>query len=654
MPSFRPVHLTVLLLSTLVALGAYPSPALAGPAGGPPELLVGFAPHVTPAQAEAIYRPLGAERLEVLPGINVHRVRVPEGRVATVTAALAARPEVRFVEQNQRLAPQGGPVGTLPDELLIGIETDGERGANAEVKAMGGAAIERIHGTTVQRVQVPAALLDAAEQSLLRMPGVQFVERHTVYAPSFVPNDTSYSSSGQWHLRRIQAPQAWDITRGSSTLVIAILDTGVDGTHPDLAAKMVPGYNFYSNNTNTADVHGHGTKVAGVAAATGDNLLGVVGVAMQSRIMPVRVSDPGGYAYASTIANGITWATDRGAKVINISFGGIAGSNTVRSAAQYAYNRGTIVVAGAGNCGCTESIGQTPYILSVSGTTSSDVLASFSSRGNYVDLAAPAAGILTTTRGGGYGLVSGTSFSGPIVAGVIALMKSANPALTTSQLSALIRANADDLGAAGWDPLYGDGRVNAYRAVAAARGSTTTTTITTTTTTTTTTSTTCPGSVVIDNLAPGRASTAVRFTGTWTTSSSSGYYGSNGSLYSSGGGSDTYTWSAGALSSTASCTYDVYVWWTNHPNRSSRVPISVTGHTGGSTQRTFDQRTGGGRWVLHGRYTWSAGRTAAVTVSDANGQAAADAVKLVRVTTLADTDAGVTVEPSKTVSTGGQ
>jgi thermitase len=393
--------------------------------------------------------------------------------LATLLAASA------FVPMPARAAgPDAGDA--VPDELLVGFDdTVAPRQAEGIYQAQGATKLERLRRLNVHRIRIDAAALPAMEQRLRRQPGVVFVERNrrvapaftppAAFTPAFTPNDPSFPS--QWHLAAISATRAWDITTGSSAIVIAILDSGVEASHPDLAGRLVPGWNFYDNTANTADVFGHGTPVAGVAAATGNNGLGVVGVAMQSRIMPIRVSDSSGYAYYSTLASGLAWAADNGARVMNMSFAGIAASSAIRTAARYARSHGAVVVAAAGNCGCFDATSETAEIISVSATDPADALASWSSRGNYVDVAAPGAGILTTSRGGGYSSVSGTSFASPITAGVVALMMAANSALTPTQIDQLLKANTDDRGTAGWDPEFGFGRVNAYRAVAAAAGS---------------------------------------------------------------------------------------------------------------------------------------------------------------------------------------
>jgi thermitase len=517
---------------------------------------------------------------------------------ALLLAALAlAAPTAGFAQP---------PLPWVPDELLVGFHDDvSEADAEDAYRGHGAAKLEKLHALRVHRVRVPPAALEAIERKLARDPRVEFVERNHVLSPDLIPDDPFYSS--QWHLPKISAPLAWNLTTGASSVVIAILDTGVDGTHPDLAAKMVAGYNFYSHNTDTRDVHGHGTKVAGAAAASGDNEIGVAGVSWKSRIMPIRVSDAGGFAYYSTIASGLTWAKDHGARVMNVSFGGVAASSAISSAAQYVRSRGGVVVAAAGNCGCFDSTPANSNLISVSATTSGDALASWSSRGNYVDVAAPGSGIWTTSKGGGYASVSGTSFASPITAGGVALIMAAKPGLSAAEVEALVKANADDKGTTGWDSSFGFGRVNAYRAVAAALGSSATPPAP-------------PGATItIDNGAPGTSRT-----GQWCVSSASNSYGS-GSLYSCGSGTDTYRWTP---SLGTADTYDVYVWWSTYANRSTSVPISVT-HTGGTTKRTFNERIGGGQWVLHGRYSFAAGTAGYVQTSDANGQAAADAVRFV-------------------------
>ena len=357
--------------------------------------------------------------------------------------------------------------GGQPDELLVGFHGGvTEADADRAHQSSGARKVERVRGLNIHRVSAAAASIDATERALARDPRVKFVERNRRHAPDFAVNDPSFAS--QWHLARIAAPAAWDVALGAAGIVVGVVDSGVDGTHPELASRMEPGYNLYSGNADSSDVNGHGTWVAGTVAAAGDNAVGVSGVAWQSKIMPVRVSDAQGVAWTSAIANGITWAVDHGARVVNVSFGGVAASPTIANAAQYARSKGAVVVASAGNCSCVDATAENAYVLSVGATDQNDDLASFSSRGNYVDVSAPGVSILTTNRGGGYVYAQGTSFSSPIVAGVVALMMKTNPSLSPTDLVTLVKANADDRGTAGWDASFGYGRVNASRAVAAA------------------------------------------------------------------------------------------------------------------------------------------------------------------------------------------
>jgi len=296
-------------------------------------------------------------------------------------------------------------------------------------------------------------------------PNVEFVEPDWVAEPEAVPDDPSYPT--QWHLPKIGGPSAWDTTTGSSGIIVAILDTGVDPTHPDMAPKLVPGWNAYDGTSDTHDVYGHGTATAGSAAAIGNNEQGVASVAWNCRIMPIRISDGNGYAYYSTAAAGLTWAADHGARVANLSYE-FSGAASVQEAAKYFQSKGGVVTISAGNGGSALSLPDNPYVLTVGATDSSDCLASFSNTGNVIDVVAPGVDILTTANGGGYRSASGTSFSAPITAGVAALVLSANPSLTGQQAQDIIRQSADDLGAAGRDPQFGCGRVNAARAVALA------------------------------------------------------------------------------------------------------------------------------------------------------------------------------------------
>lgn len=330
----------------------------------------------------------------------------------------------------------------------------------------------KIGQSNLNVVELPVGASEAqVVEQLRRNPALKHVELDRRVKSTMAVTDPYIGS--EWHIPKIGASSAWDTTQGAG-VTIAILDSGVDGTHPDLAPNLVAGYNMYSNNTDTADVCGHGTAVAGSAAARTNNGVGVAGVAGQAKIMPIRVayydSASGGcYAYTSTIANGITWAADHGARIANVSYGPLAGSATIQSAANYMKSKGGLVFVSAGNNGVDENITPTTSLIAISATDSNDNKASWSSYGSFVSLASPGAGIWTTSKGGIYQGWNGTSFASPVAAGVAALMMAANPALDGAKIEQALFSTAVDLGTAGRDSYFGYGRVNAAAAVNAVK-----------------------------------------------------------------------------------------------------------------------------------------------------------------------------------------
>lgn len=333
-----------------------------------------------------------------------------------------------------------------------------------------GGKARKIGQSNLYIVDLPAhASEKAVAARLSHNPAFKFAEVDEKVEPALIPNDPYYGSA--WHLPKIGAPAAWDLSHGWG-VTIAILDSGVDSTHPDLAASLVPGWNFFDNNSNTADVYGHGTKVAGAAAAAGDNSVGVSGSSIKSKIMPLRVTSTDGMGYYSMIAQGIIYAADRGVKVANASFLGLTNSASIQNAAQYMKNKGGLVLVSGGNTGAQESYTATSSMISVSATDANDYRASWSSYGSYITVAAPGVNIWTTTRGGGYGGASGTSFASPVTAGVVALMMALGTTLPSSQIENLLFSTTVDLGAAGRDPYFGYGRIDAARALQAVSAAT--------------------------------------------------------------------------------------------------------------------------------------------------------------------------------------
>ncbi|OGB04370.1 MAG: peptidase S8 [Burkholderiales bacterium RIFCSPHIGHO2_12_FULL_69_20] len=363
----------------------------------------------------------------------------------------------------QAAQPQEWAKGRLIVQTRAGL-SDAE--LDKVVKVHGGKA-RRIGKTDLHIVDLPGNASETAVQArLAHNPHLKFAELDGRVSPGFVTNDPYLGS--EWHLAKINAAGAWDLSQGQG-ITIAVLDTGVAPAHPDLAASLVPGWNFYDNNSNTSDVHGHGTAVAGAAAAVSNNAVGVAAIAGAAKIMPIRIADPNAYAYWSTVAQGLTYAADKGARVANISYVGVAGSSSVQSAANYMRSKGGLVVVCAGNNGKDEGLTPTATMIPVSATDSNDLKTSWSSYGNFVAVSAPGINIWTTTVSGGYAQWWGTSIASPITAGTIATMMAANPALSNTQIESLLFSTAVDLGTAGRDALFGHGRVNAHAAVSAAR-----------------------------------------------------------------------------------------------------------------------------------------------------------------------------------------
>lgn len=300
-------------------------------------------------------------------------------------------------------------------------------------------------------------------------PLVEFAEANSLVTPEAVPNDPYFAN--EWHLAKIQAATAWDSAKATG-VTATVCDTGVSATQPDLISVLRAdlGWNAADGTANWAPIIGHGTAVAGTIAAAANNGIGVAGVAWGAQIIPVRISNlADGSAYVSDAAKCINYGADHGSRVINVSYR-MASSSALDAAGKYAQSKGALTFVAAGNDGVEQVWTNYPGFIAVSATGSTDAMASFSNWGAYVDLAAPGQNIKTTWVDGTYQVASGTSFSSPVAAGVAALVFGANPGLSASQAQAVLFASGDDLGTAGWDPYYGNGRVNATKAVAAAGG----------------------------------------------------------------------------------------------------------------------------------------------------------------------------------------
>ncbi len=285
-----------------------------------------------------------------------------------------------------------------------------------------------------------------------------------------VPNDDLYERY-QWNLRRIRAPEAWRLTTGSPDVTIAVLDTGVSLTHPELVRRIVPGYDFINERPQPEDDHGNGTHVAGIIAAEANNQMGIAGICWLCKIMPVKVLDAQARGDPDVAAQGIIWAVDHGASVINLGLAGPTPSTALDNAIDYAVGRGIAVVAPMGNDGtdATSYPAANPEVIAVAATDRLDNRLTTSNTGAYISVAAPGEQIAGTFRGPGgpdtYAVTGTTAQAAAHVTGVIALMLALNPTLTPADLRTLLETSADDVGPPGRDNDSGAGRVNAYRAL---------------------------------------------------------------------------------------------------------------------------------------------------------------------------------------------
>lgn len=372
--------------------------------------------------------------------------------------------------------------------------------AEGLLRSYGFPAAHHIPAIGVYSVETAPGVSVAETLAMLRRNGDVELARPDYRARlADVPND-AYFQTYQYNLRNrgtlidlgggisfqttsgadIKAVAAWDAAKGDSKTVIAILDTGVDMTHPDLVDKIVStGHDFANDDDDATDDVWHGTHVAGIAAADTNNSVGIAGVAWNCQILPIKVTDATGDGYYSWIIDGITWATDHGADVINISLGGDVDDPFLEDACKYAHDKGVVVVAAAGNNGIAAvsyPAAYDAYVLAVAASDYNDAITDFSSFGPEVDVAAPGVYILGPAPqwyvGDGYLpylFASGTSMAAPHVAGLAALIRSAKPDLSVDDIMKVIRYTADDINKAthpGRDDYAGYGRINMERALA--------------------------------------------------------------------------------------------------------------------------------------------------------------------------------------------
>jgi len=354
--------------------------------------------------------------------------------------------------------------------LIVGIDNE-KPGSFAEIKAL----VVRHRATIVSTVSIRGApIAVVVELSITSVSDfiedlrtnelASYVEPNMKVQAQLVPNDPYWSL--QWGPQKIEADWAWNTTVGNSSILVAVVDTGIAYSHPDIIANYVPlGYDWVNMDSNPWDDHGHGTHCAGIIAAAQNNGVGIAGLA-QVHVMAEKVLNADGQGYSDWVAEGIIHATDMGAKIISMSFGGYEDSEVMHEAINYAYNAGVLLVAAAGNEGTNVRLYPAAYdeVIAVAATDQYDNPAWFSNWGDWIELAAPGVDILSTVPWG-YESWSGTSMATPHVSGVAALAWSHFSDRKRDWIRLWLQRTADDLGKVGFDIDYGYGRINARRAI---------------------------------------------------------------------------------------------------------------------------------------------------------------------------------------------
>jgi hypothetical protein len=361
------------------------------------------------------------------------------------------------------LAASKPPPSPVPGRLVLrGRGGLGGDALQRALRAAGARRVDSVGGIDGTVVEADDTALAAVVDSLRRSGLFSSVEREQQVRVA-EPDDPYYYA--QWGLPRGGVPVAWTLSSGQG-VTVAVVDTGVDASHPDLAGQLLPGYDFLNDDADPSDDNGHGTRMTGIVAARCQNAEGVCGVAPGAQVLPIKSLDAQGYGPYSAVANGIIYAVDNGARVVNLSLVGTAPSSILQAAVDYAVAHDVVVVAATGNYG-TDAPGYPAAsngAVAVAAISEADTHPAFSNYGAWVHVAAPGVDVVTTTPGG-YAASTGTSPAAAFGSGVFALLLSANPMMSRTDAMARVQAGAIDLGSNGWDPYFGWGRVDAYGAL---------------------------------------------------------------------------------------------------------------------------------------------------------------------------------------------
>ena len=351
-------------------------------------------------------------------------------------------------------------------EVIVKMKSASEPLIMNTLEAAGGAMLESLSSEGLMLADVPEGeSTQSYIDKLQAQPNVEYVQPNYIYTL-----DRSFNDPGipyQWYLSKINAFGAWDVTTGSPDIKVAVIDSGLDYTHPEFAGKVYAQTDTLDNDGDAFDdIDEHGTHVAGIIAANAGNGVGIAGVAPGVQLIIVDAFN-GRNSNTFVIMKGVQYAVAHGADIINMSFGGEGNDRALESAINNAVSSGVVCVAAAGNESTSAPSYPSDYdsVISVIATAENDTKSALSNYGSAKDISAPGENIWSTVPGNSYESWGGTSMATPVVCGVIALMLSANPGLTVGQVKDILYSTADDLGAPGKDNTFGYGRVNAYKAV---------------------------------------------------------------------------------------------------------------------------------------------------------------------------------------------
>jgi len=391
----------------------------------------------------------------------------------------------------------------VPGEFIVKYKNNSTNAASVLLNSVGAKRVKDLKTLNAQVIKLDSPVTNSSDvlKKIASNPNIEWVEPNRfitlpkvtkdaldksksivrkdepvtlVPVDPFTPDDELFEK--QYAHKVSQSEKGWALAKANSKKqsIIAIIDTGVDAEHPDLKAKMLPGYDAYGQGKENVDKQGHGTHCAGIAAAITNNKIGVAGFSLDSKIIPVKVLQDSGSGTYAAVADGIAWAAKSNADVLSMSLGGPSSSKAIEDSVNLALKNGKIVVAAMGNDGNERPSypAAIPGVTAVGATDSNDKIARFSQFGKHISVSAPGVAIMSTfptySNGIGmtnYGAISGTSMACPAVSGLAGLIKSVNPSLNGAKIREVIEKTADDLGDKGFDKYYGHGRINVYKAM---------------------------------------------------------------------------------------------------------------------------------------------------------------------------------------------